>query len=158
MENKKNDLEDREYRTSRVLDAPVELVWESWTKPQHVEKWWGPKGFTSRIDLMEVRPGGEWHMVIHAPDGREYVVRSVFKEVVPFKRMVYDTHDRVSGLTFTVTVELEAQGAKTLLSSYTLFETAEQCIRMVKTLRADEGFRQTLEKLNDYLSVQIKNK
>jgi uncharacterized protein YndB with AHSA1/START domain len=158
MENKKNDLRDREYRTSRVLDAPVELVWEVWTTREHVEQWWGPKGFKSRIDLMEVRPGGEWHMVIHGPDGKEYVVRSVFKEVVPLKRMVYEMHDRVSGLTFTVTVELEARGAQTLLSSHTLFETAEQCIRMVKTLKADEGFRQTLQRLNEYLIVRIENK
>jgi uncharacterized protein YndB with AHSA1/START domain len=158
MENKKNDVRDREYRTSRVLDAPVEMVWEVWTTPAHVEQWWGPRGFTSKIDRMEVRPGGEWNMVIEGPDGKEYVVRSVYKEVAPLKRLVYEVHDHVSGLTFTVTVELEAQGAKTLLNSHTLFETAEQCIRMVKTLKADEGFRQTLDRLNDFLLVRIKNK
>jgi uncharacterized protein YndB with AHSA1/START domain len=97
-------------------------------------------------------------MVIEGPDGKEYVVRSVYKEVAPLRRLVYDVHDHVSGLTFTVTIELEARGAKTLLSSHTLFETAEQCIRMVKTLRADEGFRQTLERLNDFLIARIENK
>src|ERR1700677_3627646 len=155
MENKRNELSDRELRLSRVLDAPVELVWEVWTKPEHIAQWWGPNGFTNTIDLMEMRPGGEWHLVMHGPDGTDYVNRSVFREVVPFKRIVYD---HVSGPKFTTTVEFEAQGERTLIRWHMLFETAGQVIHVVKTFKADEGLKQNIEKLSHYLTGRITNK
>jgi uncharacterized protein YndB with AHSA1/START domain len=155
MENKKNDTSDREFRASRVLDAPVELVWEVWTSPEHMAQWWKPKGFTNRVDLLEMRPGGEWHMVLHGPDGTEHVVRSVFREVVPLRRIAYDVHDRASGLKFAVTVEFEAKGAKTIIDWYSLFETAGELIKMVKTLKADEGLRLTLDSLNHYFMEKV---
>src|SRR5580658_456105 len=90
MENRKNDTSDRELRIWRVLDAPVELVWEVWTNPEHIAQWWGPNGFTNTIELMEVKPEGEWKLVMHGPDGTDYKNRSVFREVVPLKRIVYE--------------------------------------------------------------------
>ncbi len=58
MENVKNDTRDRELIITRKINAPVELVWEVWTKPEHIANWWGPEGFTNTITKMEVRPGG----------------------------------------------------------------------------------------------------
>ena len=63
---------DREIVISRVLDAPRELVWEVWTDPRHVVNWWGPNGFTTAIETMDVRPGGVWKHVMHGPDGTDY--------------------------------------------------------------------------------------
>ncbi len=44
MENVKNDTRDRELIITRKINAPVELVWEVWTKPEHIANWWGPEG------------------------------------------------------------------------------------------------------------------
>jgi uncharacterized protein YndB with AHSA1/START domain len=118
-------------------------------------QWWRPKGFINRVDLLDMRPGGEWNMVLHGPDGTEHVVRSVFREVVPFKRIAYDVQDSVSGLKVAVTVEFEARGSKTIIDWYSLFDTAEELIKMVRTRRADEGLRQTLDSLNHYLIEKI---
>jgi uncharacterized protein YndB with AHSA1/START domain len=154
MENKKNDTSDRELRLSRVLDAPVELVWEVWTQPDHIAQWWGPNGFTNSIDRMEMKPGGEWHLVMHGPDGTDYINRSVFREVVPMKRIVYE---HLTGPKFTATIEFEAQGEKTYLTWHMLFQTVEEFIHTVKTYGADEGLKQNAEKLNRYLAAQLKN-
>ena len=54
MENEKNSTKDRELIISRTLNAPVELVWEVWTRPEHIVNWWGPDGFTNTISKMEV--------------------------------------------------------------------------------------------------------
>jgi uncharacterized protein YndB with AHSA1/START domain len=150
-----SDMSDRELRLSRELDAPVELVWEVWTTPEHLARWWGPNGFTNTIDLLELRPGGEWHLVMHGPDGTDYVNRSVFREVVPFKRIVYE---HVSGPKFTATIDFEARGSKTLINWHMLFETAEQFIQVVKTFKADEGLKQNIEKLSRYLSDRVVRK
>jgi len=154
MENKKNDTSDRELRLSRVLDAPVELVWEVWTKPEHIAQWWGPDGFTNTISRMEVRSGGEWDLVMHGPDATDYKNKSVFREVVLHRKIVYE---HISAPKFVATVEFEAQGDKTSLSWHMLFETAEEFIRTVKTFKADEGLRQNFEKLSVYLRARLKN-
>src|SRR6185436_11510767 len=63
---------DREIVLTRLLGAPRELVWKVWTDPGHVAAWWGPTGFTTTTQAMEVRPGGVWRYVMHGPDGRDY--------------------------------------------------------------------------------------
>ena len=149
MENKKSNTADREIRLSRKLDAPVELVWEVWTTPEHIANWWGPNGFTNTIHKMEVKPGGVWELVMHGPDGTDYKNKSVFKEIVPFKKIVYE---HVSAPKFVSTIEFEQQGEQTLISWHMLFETAEQFIQVVKTFKADEGLKQNIEKLQVYLA------
>ena len=79
----------REIVITRVFDAPCERVWEAWTNPQHVANWWGPNGFTTTIEEMDVHPGGVWKHVMHGPDGTDYPNSSVFKEGVKPERMVF---------------------------------------------------------------------
>jgi uncharacterized protein YndB with AHSA1/START domain len=90
MENVKNNTKDRWLLISRKINAPVELVWEVWTKPEHIANWWGPDGFTNTISKMEVRPGGNWNLVMHGPDGTDYENESIFREIVPLKKIVYE--------------------------------------------------------------------
>jgi uncharacterized protein YndB with AHSA1/START domain len=92
------DAAEREIVLSRVFDAPREMVWEAWTDPKQVALWWGPKGFTTTIEEMEVRPGGVWKQVMHGPDGAEYPNKSVFLDVVPYERLAYTLRGGRAGL------------------------------------------------------------
>jgi uncharacterized protein YndB with AHSA1/START domain len=56
--------ENREMRITRTFKAPIELMWEVWTAPEHIMNRWGPKGFTSTISKMEVKEGGEWILTL----------------------------------------------------------------------------------------------
>jgi len=149
MENKKSSTHDREILISRKLDAPVELVWEVWTQSEHIANWWGPNGFTNTITKMEVHPGGEWDLVMHGPDGIDYKNKSIFKEIIPCKKIVYE---HVSSPKFVATINFEEQGEKTFITWHMLFETAEEFIRVVKTFKADEGLKQNIDKLSAYLT------
>ena len=149
-----SNTKDRELLLTRTLNAPIDLVWEAWTNPEHIAKWWGPNGFTNTITTMDIRPGGEWNLVMHGPDGTDYKNKSIFKEVIPQKKLVYE---HVSSPKFTATVKFEEQGETTLLTWHMLFETAEEFIQVVKTFKADEGLKQNVEKLNAYLA-QMKSK
>lgn len=88
----KNDSTDTqsdcEIVITRIFNAPRELVFKAWTEPKHIEQWWGPKGFTTRVEQMDFRPGGTWRYVMCGPDGTEYPGNGVFKEVVPPERIV----------------------------------------------------------------------
>lgn len=140
---------DRELRLSRLLNAPVALVWEVFINPEHIKNWWGPNGFTNTISKMEVKENGEWDLVMHGPDGTDYKNKSIFREVIKHRKLVYY---HVSGPRFLATIEFEAQGDKTLLKWHMLFESNELFEQVVKTFRADVGLKQNVEKLLVYLT------
>src|SRR5438046_10762541 len=73
---------DREIVLTRVFDAPRRMVWEAWTDPKQLVLWWGPKGFTTTIEEMDVRAGGAWKLVMHGPEGAKYPSRSLVPECV----------------------------------------------------------------------------
>jgi uncharacterized protein YndB with AHSA1/START domain len=150
MENQKSNTKDRELIMSRKLNAPVELVWEVWTKPEHIANWWGPNGFTNTITKMDIRPGGEWDLVMHGPDGTDYKNKSIFKEIILHKKIVYE---HISTPKFISTINFEQQGDQTLINWHMLFESADQFIQVVKTFKADEGLKQNIEKLIVYLEM-----
>ena len=152
MQNEKNNTADREIKMSRLLNAPIELVWEVWTDPEHIKNWWGPNGFTNTISKMNVSAGGEWNLVMHGPDGTDYKNKSVFREVIKHKKIVYE---HISAPKFMATVDFERRGNSTFLKWHMLFESKEQFIQVVKTFKADEGLKQNIEKLNHYLQTRI---
>ncbi len=148
----KNNTADRELIISRILNAPINLVWEVWTNAEHIKNWWGPNGFTNTIHTMDLKKDGEWNLVMHGPDGTDYKNKSVFKEIVKHKKIVYE---HVSGPRFLATIEFEPQGEKTFLKWHMLFQSKEEFIQTVKTFKADEGLKQNIDKLGHYLQTQI---
>lgn len=147
MENTTNTT-DRELRLTGTIDAPIELVWKVWTDPEHIAKWWGPNGFTNTITKMDLQPEGEWDLIMHGPDGTDYKNKSIFKEIIPLKKIVYA---HVSNPKFVSTITFEAKDGQTLINWHMLFETSELFNQVVKTFKADEGLKQNLEKLSRYV-------
>ena len=145
MDSKSN----RSLRITRILNAPRELVWEVWTNPEHIAKWWGPNGFTNTIDKMEVKPGGEWTFVMRGPDGVDYRNESVFTEVVEPERIGFK---HMTGPKFQATVNFIDLGNKTELTWEMVFDTPEELQNVVKVFKADEGLKQNVEKLDKYLT------
>lgn len=147
------ELEDRELVFTRVFDAPRELVFRAWTDPKHVAQWWGPKGFTSTVHEMDVRPGGVWRLTMHGPDGIDYKNRIVYLEIVPPERLVYK-HDPEEGsepVNFHVTVTFVEEGDKTRLTMRMLFPSAAAREYVVNKYGAIEGANQTLGRLAEHL-------
>jgi len=146
---------DREIVIARVFDAPRERVFKVWTDPAHVTQWWGPTGFTSTIQEMDVRPGGVWRLVMHGPDGTDYPNKIVYTEIVEPERLVY-VHGDDSGDAshdFHVTVTFEDQAGKTLLTMKSVFASAAERNRVVEEFGAIEGGNQTLDRLGEYLAA-----
>lgn len=151
MDTKTNNTEDREINISRLLDAPVELVWEVWTQAEHLAKWWGPAGYSNTIADMDVRPEGVWNLVMHGPDGVDYPSKHVYKEVIPMQKIVYE---HVYTPQFTATITFEAQGDKTMLRWHMLFASKAEFEEVVRTHKADQGLAQNVDKLNLYMQTQ----
>ena len=75
------DLIEREIVITRLVDAPRELVFDVWTNPEHLPKWFGPAGFTVETKEIDVTVGGRWRFDMIAPDGSCYDNRMVFKRI-----------------------------------------------------------------------------
>ncbi|MFZ4621069.1 MAG: SRPBCC domain-containing protein [Bacteroidota bacterium] len=145
-----DDTNNRAMHASRMFSVPVELMWKMWTAPEHIVHWWGPNGFTCTIHTMDAREGGEWKLTLHGPDGTDFPNRSVFLEIVPHRKIVFEHFNPH----FITTVLFESHGQKTQLYWTGEFDTVEMYETVVKVHNADEGQRQNIERLGRYLELQ----
>ena len=102
----------------RVVDVPPALVWEAWTKPEHLRHWFTPKPWTVKHCEVDLRPGGTFRTIMGGPAGEEHDVAGCYLEVVPQKRLIW-TDALLPGFRpsanpfFTAIVELEPSGKGT---------------------------------------------
>jgi uncharacterized protein YndB with AHSA1/START domain len=122
-----------------------------WTHAEHLEKWWGPDGFSITIDEIEVRPGGTWKFTMHGPDGTAYPNTITYREVLPFERLVYDHGEFGDPDFFTSTVTFEEMSGNTVLSMRLSFSDAASRDLVVEKYHAEEGGHQTLSRLGAVL-------
>jgi len=144
---------DREIVIARVFDAPRELVFEAWTNPEHLPRWFGPKGFTLATQEIDIRVGGRWRFVFHGPDGTAYDNRMVFLEVKRPERLVFDhstdRDDDPSTFRTTITFDEQSNG-KTVVTLRQLHPTKELRAQKIGFGAVELGF-QTLDKLAAHL-------
>jgi len=119
---------DREIVTTRLLDAPRDLVFRLYSEPGHLAQCWGPKGFTNTFHEYDFQPGGQWNFIMHGPDGKDYPNHSVFEEIAKPERIVF--RHLGGGHEFQMTILLEERGVKTQLTWRMLFDTADHCERV----------------------------
>ena len=145
---------ERELVITRTFEAPRRLGFKMWTEPEHLVRWWGPRGFATISSRMNVRPGGIWSRSMRAPDGRIIRKSGVYREIVAPERLVltYVTDDAEgnSGPETLVTVTFTDLGGKTRL---TLHQVAFQSV----VARDDHrrGWTGALERLAKHLSAKV---
>ncbi|HEY1662314.1 MAG TPA: SRPBCC domain-containing protein [Verrucomicrobiae bacterium] len=153
---------DREIFITRTVNAPRELVWEAMTNPRHVVNWWGPRGFTTTIEKMNVRVGGVWKHVMQGPDGTKYPNHSVFTEVVKPERLVFahgGRREKGSGANFIATWSFDNLAKdKTRVSIRMIFKSAAARDMVVREFGAIEGGKQTLARLEEFLKKRAVTK
>jgi uncharacterized protein YndB with AHSA1/START domain len=143
---------ERELVVTRIFDAPRRLVFEMWTEPEHLLRWWGPRGFTTISGRMDVRPGGAWSRSMRTPDGSIIRKHGVYREIVAPERLVltYVTDDLAGnpGPETLVTVTFADLGGKTRL---TLHQAVFESAAARNAHRG--GWTGCLERLAEYLSA-----
>jgi uncharacterized protein YndB with AHSA1/START domain len=158
---------EREVKIVRTFDAPRALVWQAWTDPTHVARWWGPRGFTNPVCEWDARPGGRFHVVMRASDeiakmiGRaDHPMTGEFTEVVPMDRLAFvSTAVDDSGtplLESLTTIRFAERNGKTEMvlraSAKGLVEIAA---RMLEGMEA--GWTQSIDKLEEHLGTPAAN-
>jgi uncharacterized protein YndB with AHSA1/START domain len=116
-ETKNNPAADRSLVLTRVFNAPRHLVFEAWTKKEHLDRWCAPRGFTIPSSGGDFRIGGKWHTRMIRPDGEPFPVHGVYREIVPNELLVFthiwDEDDPKDEHETVVTVRFADEGGKT---------------------------------------------
>jgi uncharacterized protein YndB with AHSA1/START domain len=113
---------DRELVVTRTFNGPARMVFEAWTKPELIKRWWVPKslGVSLRSCEMDVRVGGKYRFVFE-PDAMAFF--GTYLEVTPYSRLVWTNEESDDGAVTTVT--FEEQDGKTLLAMHELYPSKE---------------------------------
>jgi uncharacterized protein YndB with AHSA1/START domain len=144
---------DRVLKIERVFDAPRSLVFKAWTEPEHITKWWGPRGFKSTVLKNEPRPGGAYRIHMRGPDNDDHWSQGVYREFVPPERLVMvgswaDAQGNPTRPETTLTLLFEDVGGKTRLTLHNaIFEST--------TARDahNSGWSSALDCLGEYLAT-----
>ena len=132
---------------TRTFDAPRRLVFEAWTKAEHVSRWFAPRPLTMARCEVDFRAGGGFRFVMLTPDGIEYPFEGSFREIAPPERIVFSgkIHD---GNEVVTTITFADQGDETLLTVHQSYAFESDSSR-----GAQQGWTLTLDQLGKHLNT-----
>jgi uncharacterized protein YndB with AHSA1/START domain len=114
------------FTTRRIVDAPRALVFEAFTKCEHLKRWMGPCSVTMVSCETDLRPGGRYRFVFRSPDGNEVGFSGEFREVVPPERIVRTfVFEPIPEAAALETLELVESDGKTTIKTTTQHKTVE---------------------------------
>ena len=142
---------DREVVLTRVFDAPRHLVWDAFTKPELLKRWFGPRGWSLVVCDVDLKVGGGFRFVMRGPDGRDMGMRGVYREIVPPERSVHmESFDDYPGEAQVTSVFVE-QGGKTTLTATVLSPSKEVRDAVLKS-GMEHGAAESYDKLAELLA------
>jgi uncharacterized protein YndB with AHSA1/START domain len=158
---------EREVVMTRVLAAPRHLVFDAWTKPEQVARWFGPRGCTVPVCTIDLRPGGAWRYILRSPDGSKMGMKGVYREVAAPDRLVstesFDDgeDDSPEGARALFpgeslnTLTLVEQGGLTTLTVHVLYPSREAREGSLQS-GMERGAGETFDRLEETLLAQQK--
>lgn len=143
---------EREIVSERVFDAPRDLVFETFTDPELIPAWWGPRGSTTIVDKMEFEVGGAWRFVHRDVDGSETGFRGTYREITPPERIVQTFEwEGMPGHVIVETAEFEDLGDRTKITTRSLFHTTEERDGMLAS-GMESGLTETHDRFTELLA------
>jgi len=145
---------DREVLIEREVDAPRELVWRAFTSADELKLWWGPTGFTTETDSIDVKPGGQWIYTMRGPDNQTYPNIITYQEVSESARLVYKHGGTVDTEPVNFVTEADFEELtpnRTRVRLRMIFESKATKDFVTREYGAIEGGKQHIQGLADHL-------
>ena len=150
MRNETNFSEGCVVTLKRTFDAPVDLVWEAWINSEHITKWWGPKGMTTRIIEHNFEVGGKWKYSMTMPNGQEFISEGVFKEIIKHKKIISSADFKP----MTEGVEIQAlfeEAGESTLFTFNIVHASEEYRIAQEKMGIYNGWGSVLERLGEFV-------
>jgi uncharacterized protein YndB with AHSA1/START domain len=145
---------ERELVVTRIFNGPARLVFEAWTKPELLKRWWAPKSYGVSFISCEadVRTGGTYRFVFgHPASGQPMAFFGRYIEVIPSSRLVWTNDEGGEGGSVT-TVTFEERGGETLVVMHDLYPSKEALDGAIAS-GSTSGIGETFEQLDELLAT-----
>jgi uncharacterized protein YndB with AHSA1/START domain len=141
---------EQELALTRVFHVPRRRVFEAFTRPEQLARWWGPDGFTLAACELDVCEGGALRMVMLGPDGRDYPFHGRYVELLPPARLAFtaDLETGAPGDVLVTTVNFEEVDGMTWLTVRQTVPATESYARGQR-----QGWSESLERLAELLAA-----
>ncbi|MEM6813048.1 MAG: SRPBCC domain-containing protein [Bacteroidota bacterium] len=149
--NKTNDLTNRTLTLERTFNAPIDLVWEAWTQPEHVAKWWAPHGMDLEVIEHDFSVGGKWKYAMPMPDGNQFISEGVYSEIVPQKKIVTTADFKPMTEGVELHIQFEKDGNQTKFTFSVIHKTEEYC-KQQEEMGFYNGWGSAFERLDKMLN------
>lgn len=150
----------------RFFDAPQELVFEAYSRAEHLKKWWGPRGWELTVCNIDFRPNGVWHYCMKCLDknqgdfyGMESWGKAVYKDIVTPEKIVYTDYfsdedgNETEGMPSSdITLLFIEHEGKTKLVTKAKYETPEE-LQTVIDMGMEQGISETMDRLEEHLQT-----
>jgi uncharacterized protein YndB with AHSA1/START domain len=148
--------DERELVIARTIDAPRARVFEAWTDPKQLARWWGPHGMTTPVCEMDVRPGGVFWTVMRSAEGAEYPTKGIYLEVAKPERLVFsDAFDEgfqpCLESFMTAVITFEEHGSATMLTARAVHKSVADREKH-EEMGFTKGWGEMLERLQAHVS------
>ena len=148
---------EREFVVEWQFAAPRTLLFQVYTQPEHLKRWWAPPSYTLAVCTIDLRPGGIWHYCMRSPEGQDQWARAVYREIVPPEKLVYtttfaDEHaNPIEGMPehLTTVIFMEEAG-KTTVTARVQFASAA-ALKVALDIGILQGMSMTWEYLVEYV-------
>ena len=135
---------EQEFVLERQFKAPRTLMFQVFTQPEHLKRWWAPQPYTVPVCTIDLRPGGIWHYCLRSPEGQEHWARSVYREIAPPEKLVYtstfaDEHaNPIAGMPEHLTIVLFREEAETTTVTARVQFTSAAALEVAKRAKSGE--------------------
>lgn len=144
---------DREIVMTRVFDAPRQMVYDAFTRPELLKRWFGPRGWSLSVCEVDLRVGGGFRFILSGPGGRQMGMRGVYRELAPPDRSVHmESFDDFPGEPAQVTAVLVEEDGKTTLTATVLSPSREVRDAMIQS-GMEHGAAESYDKLAELLAL-----
>jgi uncharacterized protein YndB with AHSA1/START domain len=145
---------EREIVLTRVFDAPRSIVFDAFTKPELLKRWFGPRGWSLVVCEVDLRVGGGFRFVLRGPDGNDMGMRGSYREIVPPERSVHmESYDDYPGESQVTAVFVE-KGGKTTLTATVLYPSKEVRDAVIQ-MGMEHGAAESYDKLAELLAKSV---
>ena len=145
---------DREIVLTRVFDAPRHMVYDAFTRPELLKRWFGPRGWSLAVCEVDLRVGGGFRFVLEGPNGMRMGMRGVYRELDPPDRTVHvETFDDYPGESIVTTVMAEKDG-KTTMTASVVYSTREIRDAVIQS-GMEHGAAESYDKLAEVLAESV---
>ena len=141
--------QQRTVISTRIIDAPIDAVFDAYADPKKLVRWWGPSGFTLTTESLDLTEGGHWQFVFTGPDGTQYKNHVIFQRI---ERPHLFVVDHLSGPKYHGTVTFDDINNKTHVTMYWTFESADVFAKIRDIVQA--GNEGNFDRLSEVVAGQ----